>query len=61
MYQAKAQYLKCTIHRCGIGGWKCDCCRPGKRHERKVFRQLKRSERQKAIKEIAQELDVKDL
>lgn len=49
---SKGYFLKCTIHRCGIGGWKCDCCRPGKRHERKVFRQLKRSERQRAIKEI---------
>lgn len=53
---SKAYFLKCTIHRCGIGGWKCDCCRPGKRHERKVFRQLKRSERQKAIKEIIGDL-----
>lgn len=53
---SKGYFLKCTIHRCGIGGWKCYCCRPGKRHERKVFRQLKRSERQKAIKEIIGDL-----
>lgn len=56
MYQAKAHYLKCTIHRVGVGGWRCYCCRPGKAHERKVFRQLKRSERQRARKEIIGEM-----